>query len=111
MLVFLAIFAGIILGAGGLWLFMRSMAASQNQVFKAMAADALKSNNDSFLTLAKTQLESFQNLAQKDLQHRQKGIEDLVKPVKESLDRVDQKIQEVEKSIQLFFNMYVYSFV
>ena len=86
------------MGASVVWLFMKSMTAPQSQAFKNLASEALRSNNDSFLTLAKTQLESFQALAQKDLEHRQRGIEDLVRPVKESLERVDQKIQEVEQA-------------
>jgi DNA recombination protein RmuC len=66
--------------------------------FKALAADALKSSNTSFLELAKTQLEKFQELAKGDLDKRQVAIDELVKPVKESLGKVDAKLQEIEKS-------------
>ena len=65
--------------------------------FKALAADALKSSNTSFLELAKTQLEKFQESAKGDLDKRQTAIDDLVKPVKESLGKVDAKLQEIEK--------------
>ena len=65
--------------------------------FKALAADALKSSNSSFLELAKTQLEKFQEGAKGDLEKRQTAIDDLVKPVRESLGKVDAKLQEIEK--------------
>ena len=66
--------------------------------FKALAAEALKSNNQSFLNLAKATLEKFQETAKGDLDKRQQAITDLVKPVKESLDKVDTKINELEKA-------------
>ena len=65
--------------------------------FKALAADALKSSNTSFLELAKTQLEKFHEGAKGDLEKRQTAIDELVKPVRESLGKVDAKLQEIEK--------------
>ncbi len=66
--------------------------------FKALAAEALKSNNQSFLELAKATLEKFQETAKGDLEKRQQAIQELVKPVKESLEKVDTKINELEKA-------------
>lgn len=66
--------------------------------FKALASDALKSSNTSFLELAKTQLEKFQESAKDDLGKRQTAIDEMVKPVRESLGKVDAKLQEIEKS-------------
>ena len=66
--------------------------------FKALSSDALKSNNQSFLELANAALEKFQQGAQTDLTARQKAIDDLVKPLKESLEKVDGKIADIEKS-------------
>jgi DNA recombination protein RmuC len=65
--------------------------------FQALAADALKSNNQSFLELAKTSLEKFQSEAKGDLEARQKAVEHLVTPIQESLSKVDEKIQQIEK--------------
>mgnify|MGYP002379044356 CR=1 FL=1 len=67
-------------------------------VFRSLSSDALQKNNESFLELAKLQLEKFQETARADLSKRQDSIQDLVKPVKESLERVDLKIQEIERS-------------
>jgi DNA recombination protein RmuC len=74
--------------------------ARQNlsDTFKALSADVLKSNNQSFLELAKTTLEKFQESAKGDLEKRQKAIDELVRPLKESLEKVDAKIQEIEKA-------------
>ena len=69
-----------------------------SDAFKALAADALNSNNKSFLELAKTNLETFQETAKGDLEKRQQAIDELVKPVKESLEKVDAQIQELEKA-------------
>lgn len=66
--------------------------------FRALSAEALQTNNSSFLELAKTSLEKFQEGARIDLEQRQKSIHELVKPVKESLEKVDEKIQEMEKT-------------
>jgi DNA recombination protein RmuC len=64
--------------------------------FKAMASDALKNNNLSFLTLAKESMERFQAAARGDLDTRQKAVADLVAPVRESLSKVDAQIQQME---------------
>jgi DNA recombination protein RmuC len=64
--------------------------------FKAMASDALKSNNSSFLVLAKESLERFQAEARGDLENRQKAVADMVAPVRDSLNKVDAQIQQLE---------------
>ncbi len=67
-----------------------------SDAFKALSTDALRSSNQSFLELAKESLERYQESAKTDLATRQKAIDDLVKPLKESLDKVDNKIMEIE---------------
>jgi len=66
--------------------------------FKVISSEALSQTNKSFLELANATLEKFQEVAQNDLSHRQQAISALVKPVAESLQTVDQKIIELEKS-------------
>ncbi len=67
------------------------------EAFQALAAEALRSNNQSFLQLAKASLERFQSEAKGDLEARQKAVENLVAPIRESLDKVDSQIQQLEK--------------
>lgn len=66
--------------------------------FKALSQDALRDNNAAFLELARTKLEKFQETAKGDLELRQRAIDQMVQPLKESLDKVDGKIGELEKA-------------
>jgi DNA recombination protein RmuC len=66
--------------------------------FKALSDDALKSNNQAFLELAKISLEKYQEGAKNDLEQRHQAINELVKPLKESLEKVDRKMEEIEKN-------------
>ena len=69
-----------------------------SEKFKALSRDALNDNNQSFIQLAHAKLEKFQETAKGDLQLRQKAIDQLVQPLRESLERVDGKIGELEKT-------------
>ena len=80
---------------------LQAFEAAQRQLtdsFKALSGDALAANNRSFLELAKATLEKFQEGAKSDLDKRQVSIQELVKPVRESLDKFEGKIQEIEKT-------------
>lgn len=66
--------------------------------FKALSADALRSNNRSFLELAKENLQKFQETAKGDLEQRQQAIDQIIRPLKDSLEKVDGKIGELEKT-------------
>jgi DNA recombination protein RmuC len=78
-------------------LHLLSQATSQlKESFSSLATDALKSNNESFLELARTKLEGLQNVAERDLTARQKAVEQMVAPIHESLGKVDAKIQQLE---------------
>lgn len=66
--------------------------------FEALSAEALRKNNQSFLELAATKLGEFKQGAVTDLDARQKAIVDLVKPIEESIKRVDLNLTEVEKN-------------
>jgi len=65
--------------------------------FKALAADALNANNRSFLDLAKAVLETTQKEASGELLQQKAAVETLVQPIRESLEKVDRHIGEMEK--------------
>jgi DNA recombination protein RmuC len=64
--------------------------------FKALSAEALQSNNRAFLDLAKATLDRAQEAAHGDLQRRQQAIAEMLGPVRESLDKVDSKMRDLE---------------
>ncbi|MGA8163704.1 MAG: DNA recombination protein RmuC [Waddliaceae bacterium] len=66
--------------------------------FKALSAETLTHQSRSFLDLATTKLEKFQESAKSDLNQRQASIHALVQPIKDSLQQVKNNIQEMEKS-------------
>jgi len=68
------------------------------QIFKSIYTETLKNNNQIFLDLAKSSFEKLQESAKNDLEKREQAIDHLIKPIKESLDKFDAKIQEVEKN-------------
>lgn len=76
----------------------KQAAEELSEKFKALSRDALKDNSQSFLQLANSTLAKFQETAKGDLELRQSAIDQLVKPLKDSLDKVDSKIGELEKT-------------
>lgn len=71
-----------------------------SDAFKALSAEALKSNNQSFMELARVTLEKYQIEARGDLEQKQKAVETLVAPIKQSLEKVDTQIRDLENSRQ-----------
>ncbi|WP_207480245.1 DNA recombination protein RmuC [Arenibaculum pallidiluteum] len=71
--------------------------ARLSDTFKALSAEALQANNQSFLELARTAMSAFQEHARNEMDKRQTAISDLVSPVRQSLEKVDQQIQAIEK--------------
>jgi DNA recombination protein RmuC len=68
--------------------------------FKALASDALKSSNESFLRLAQETLEKHVSQASGDLDARKKAVEDLVKPIADQLKVYQEKADLMEKERQ-----------
>ena len=72
--------------------------AGFGDAFKALSADALAKNNQSFLELARAALETQQAAAKGELEKRQQAIGELVAPVKSSLEKFEQQISGLEKA-------------
>jgi len=71
-------------------------AVDLQNAFKALAADALNANSSTFLRIAEDKLRLFQSEAKGDLESRQKAVADMVTPVRESLNKVDAQIHQME---------------
>ncbi len=68
--------------------------------FNALSSDALKSNNQAFLELARKTLENYLSEAKGDLSKRQDAIDLMLKPVKETLQKYENQIREIESARQ-----------
>ena len=95
---------GVLLGGLCIWLVMRERVAAAVRgrselanEFEAVSTAVLRQSKTDFLELATTQLQGLQARASADLDQRQKAVEQLVAPIKESLEKVDGKIQELER--------------
>ena len=113
--IFLGSLAGLLIGAGTVYIWSQSQLSDKRQrlsaleaqyaseqksaeeklalleqardqlkeSFQALSSEALSKNNESFLNLAKTTLEKYQDGAKSDLDKRQEAINKTVEPVED----------------------------
>ncbi|MGA3134681.1 MAG: DNA recombination protein RmuC [Terracidiphilus sp.] len=74
------------------------MKADLDAAFKGAAADALRANTESFLTLAKQELGGQTNEAKQTLEAKELAIKNLLDPLKETLSKLDTQTREMEKA-------------
>lgn len=65
--------------------------------FKALATDALKSSQQDFFKLAQKTFEVERERAQAELDKRRTAVDELVKPIAETLRKTDEKLAAMEK--------------
>jgi len=68
--------------------------AKFRDAFQALSAEALKNNNEQFLSLAETKLGQARSEATADIDARKKAIEDLLAPMAKTLEQVDREIKD-----------------
>lgn len=68
--------------------------------FNAMATAALNSNNEQFLRLAKESLGQFHIKAEGELEKREKAVENLVKPIRDALEKTEKQVERMESGRQ-----------
>jgi DNA recombination protein RmuC len=66
--------------------------------FSTAADAALRKNNASFLLLAQETLEKYQGLSRAEFEKKEKSVEQLLKPIQESLQKYDVGIQALEQA-------------
>ncbi len=83
-------------GAGANAALLENAERELADAFKSLSADALRNNNQAFLDLARQNLAGFQEQAKGDLAARQRAVETLVKPLADTLDKLDARQREME---------------
>ncbi len=68
-----------------------------SNIFSDLSQRALETNNDHFLKLAQEKLSQFQIMAGNDLDKRSNAIDNMIKPIKEALDKTEKQIHLIEK--------------
>ena len=65
--------------------------------FGALSAEALRQNNQAFLTLAQETLKQFHGRAEHALASREQAVAALVAPIREALQKTEEQIRRMEK--------------
>ncbi|MDV3353825.1 DNA recombination protein RmuC [Leptothoe sp. LEGE 181152] len=68
------------------------------EAFKVLSAEALRTNNETFLNLAQTKLGQFHTQSSSELLQRQQAIDGLVQPLQSSLSKVETYLQDLERN-------------
>ncbi|MGD8592801.1 MAG: DNA recombination protein RmuC [Gammaproteobacteria bacterium] len=67
-----------------------------SETFSALSSQALKHNTEEFLKLAQENLKQYQLKAHSELSEKEKAIENLVKPIKDTLEKTEKQIRLME---------------
>jgi len=70
--------------------------ANLEQTFATLSNRALRENNAAFLQLAQETLKQFHVQAKGDLDLKEKAVENLIKPVREALEKTEQQLRLME---------------
>ena len=104
LVIVLALVAGLAVGAWlGYLLAKREEAKAKDQLadtFKALATDALRGNNETFIGQATQAFKTVKTEAEGNLAQRQQAIEGLIKPLNEALQRYETQIASMERARQ-----------
>ena len=87
---------GMAIGGVVVWLFMRARVGGDER-FEAVSARVLREAQQSFLQLAESQLGQHHITSREELEKRQRAVEQIVKPIAESLARMDGKLELIEQ--------------
>lgn len=66
------------------------------EAFKVLSSDALQENNHSFMLLAKESFSKYLDAAKTDLSVKRNEVKEIVKPVKDALEKYDKHINVME---------------
>ena len=104
----ITLIVGVVMGVLIGWLATRAVCADRavasqraegrfREAFQALSADALKTNNEAFLTLAEMRLREARTEATGDIDARKTAIENLLAPMVKTLEDMDREIKDAER--------------
>lgn len=96
----LGLVVGAALGALLTWALHARLNRRLRESFQTISAEALDRSSDRLLTLAGERLGALERASSDELARREAAVDALVRPLRESLARVDEKLQRVETERQ-----------
>ncbi|HEX4759317.1 MAG TPA: DNA recombination protein RmuC [Thermoleophilaceae bacterium] len=87
----------MVIGGVAVWGYMRARVQNDDR-FEAVSARVLRDAQQSFLQLAESQLGQHHITSREELEKRQRAVEEIVKPIAESLSKVDGKLELLERA-------------
>jgi DNA recombination protein RmuC len=87
---------GFVVGFSVALFLVRRAKGQMSDVFTSLATQVLQDNSETFVQMAKGELEKTQVAAEGDLAQRQLTIKSLVDPLKEQLEKYQQRLQQNE---------------
>ena len=76
---------------------LESASKKLSDSFAALSSQALQQNSEAFLKLAEQNLNKHQTIAKNELEKKEKSIETLIKPIRETLDKTERQLLNIEK--------------
>jgi DNA recombination protein RmuC len=76
----------------------RNSQIAMRDSFQALSGDALRSNNEAFLQIARTEFDRIRESARTELGEKETAIAGLLTPIREGLEKYDRKLHEIELS-------------
>ena len=70
--------------------------AEVEKTFALLSSEALRQNSKTFLQLAQETLKQFHVQAKGDLEQKEKAVENMVKPIREALEKTEQQVRLME---------------
>lgn len=68
-----------------------------HQQFTRLSQEALRHNTDNFLKLANEKFQQLQQMSVSELSKKEQSVENLVKPIREALEKTEKQLHEMEK--------------
>jgi len=76
---------------------LENVKAGMTDAYRALSANALEKNNQSFIELANSTFSRYLESAKTDFDARSRAVKEVVEPVKEALHRYDDYVRQVER--------------